>query len=158
MRARGLKFTATVLTIIAKVSQYLQVLGKKQVQNTETCHSVRKDAEEVLDQAIPPDPMAIYFTEDMKSSDEVNRAKAHHENHHQSNLQAWSVIGVELEQVLPLLLLPNPSEPSPASRECKNQHQEWPSSVGNPHLWTSFHGREGYSHLCSPRQHFLCFV
>ena len=74
-RARGLKFTATVLTIITKLSQYLQVLGKKRVQNTETCHSVRKDVEEVLDQATPPDSMVIEFTEDIKSGDEADKAK-----------------------------------------------------------------------------------
>ena len=45
--------------------------------------------------------MAIDFTEDMKSDDEANKAKARHKNHHRSNFQARSVIGVEPEQVAP---------------------------------------------------------
>ena len=77
------------------------MLGKKQVQNTKICHSVRKDVEEILDQATPPDSMAIDFTEDMKSDDEANKAKARHKNHHRSNFQTRSVIGVEPEQVAP---------------------------------------------------------
>ena len=94
--------TATWPTIIAKLSRYLQVLGKKQVQNTKICLSVKKkDVEEILDQATPPDSMAIDFTEDMKSDDEANKAKARHKNHHRSNFQARSVIGVEPEQVAP---------------------------------------------------------
>ena len=43
--------------------------------------------------------MVIDFIEDMKNGDETNKAKARHKNHHRSNLQARSVIGVEPEQV-----------------------------------------------------------
>ena len=43
--------------------------------------------------------MAIDLTEDMKSGDKADKAKAHHENHRRSNLQARSVIGVEPEHV-----------------------------------------------------------
>ena len=43
--------------------------------------------------------MAIDFTEDMKSDDEANKAKARHKNHHRNNFQARSVIGVETEQI-----------------------------------------------------------
>ena len=43
--------------------------------------------------------MVIDFIEDMKNGDETNKAKARHKNHHRSNLQARSVLGVESEQV-----------------------------------------------------------
>lgn len=43
--------------------------------------------------------MAIDLTEDVKSCDEADKAKAHHENHRRRNLQARRVVGVEPEHV-----------------------------------------------------------
>ena len=53
--------------------------------------------------------MTIDLTEDMKSGDETDKAKAHHENHRRGDLQSRSVIGVEPEHVASAAAIAEPA-------------------------------------------------